>query len=82
MYEHSARMQKLRWSCRRGMKELDEVLTGFVSAQREVLERGGWPGFECLLGEEDHHLWQWLVGGIECQEPLNRDIIDAVRKNG
>ena len=54
-----ARLAKLRWRCRRGMKELDGVLVDW-------LERHGADGdlvlFERLLEAEDTDLWHWVTG--------------------
>ena len=52
----------LRWRCRRGMRELDQLL-------QRYLERG-WPQaddherslFLRLLDCEDDKLWQWCMG--------------------
>ncbi|MEJ2384817.1 MAG: succinate dehydrogenase assembly factor 2 [Xanthomonadales bacterium] len=53
-------MRKLRWSCRRGMKELDVLLVRFIDANAADLARGAWPGLERLLALEDDVLWDLL----------------------
>lgn len=55
-------VRKLRWRCRRGMRELDDLLVRW-------LERG-WPSaseadrgvFLRLLDSEDDRLWRWFLG--------------------
>ncbi|KGO99360.1 succinate dehydrogenase assembly factor 2 [Novilysobacter defluvii] len=55
-------LRRLRWKCRRGMRELDQLLTrwlerewrGSPASQREVFLR--------LLETEDDKLWVWLMG--------------------
>jgi antitoxin CptB len=55
-------VRKLRWRCRRGMRELDDLLVRW-------LERG-WPSaseadrgaFLQLLDSEDDRLWRWFLG--------------------
>lgn len=51
------RVRKLKWLCRRGMKELDVLLERFISDQAATLEQGGWPELERLLALEDDQLW-------------------------
>ena len=55
-------LRKLRWRCRRGMRELDQLLERWLerewrqspTAQREVFLR--------LLDTEDDKLWRWFLG--------------------
>lgn len=56
----SDRVRRLKWLCRRGMKELDLLLTAFVRSQEAGLNRGDWPDFEALLALEDDVLWDYL----------------------
>ena len=56
----SRRLGRLNWLCRRGMKELDIVLTAFLSRESDGLESGAWPELEPLLETEDDLLWDWL----------------------
>lgn len=54
------RLAKLQWLCRRGMKELDVLLEGFLARNRAELERGAFPELEDLLSCEDDCLWDWI----------------------
>ncbi len=54
------RVRKLRWLCRRGMKELDILLERFVGNDEALLADGYWPELETLLQNEDDVLWDWL----------------------
>lgn len=57
-----AELPRLRWRCRRGMRELDQLLLRYLDrawagdseAQRGVFLR--------LLGCEDDKLWLWFMG--------------------
>ena len=57
-----AELRKLRWRCRRGMRELDQLLERWLdrewrqspTAEREVFLR--------LLDSEDDRLWHWFMG--------------------
>ncbi len=54
------RFNRLKWLCRRGMKELDLLLENFLQRQQQQLMDGQWPELENLLQNEDDLLWQWL----------------------
>ncbi len=61
------RVSKLKWLCRRGMKELDLLLESFLMQNKQSLERGSWPEFEALLHNEDDVFWIWV------QNPQHKD---------
>ncbi|MGD2127797.1 MAG: succinate dehydrogenase assembly factor 2 [Lysobacterales bacterium] len=61
------RSARLKWLCRRGMKELDVLLERFVGRHTPELDAGRWPEMELLLQSEDGQLWDWL------QHPDARD---------
>lgn len=56
----SVRVRKLKWLCRRGMKELDVLLESFIITHERSLAEGAWPEFESLLKTEDDKLWDWF----------------------
>jgi len=62
------RLHRLRWMCRRGMKELDVLLERFLSAERTQLECGAWPEFERFLAEEDDRIWHWVLQPESCRD--------------
>ena len=53
---------RLRWVCRRGMKELDVLLERYLVGRYDTapeLERGA---FIELLNCEDPDIWSWVMG--------------------
>jgi antitoxin CptB len=55
-------LRRLRWRCRRGMRELDQLLNRYLDlrwAQAPDAERGV---FLRLLDCEDDRLWRWFLG--------------------
>jgi antitoxin CptB len=54
------RVRKLKWLCRRGMKELDILLERFISENEVQLAEGAWPELESMLATEDDILWDWF----------------------
>ncbi len=79
MDQGSQRINRLRWLCRRGMKELDVLLEAFLESQHDKLNCGEWPEFETLLSNEDIVLWDWLQGKSPNQSDQHRQLIDAIR---
>ena len=58
----SARVKRLRWLCRRGMKELDILLEAFIAQNATSLADGQFADLEALLACEDDQLWDWFQG--------------------
>jgi antitoxin CptB len=58
----AARMAKLRWRCRRGMRELDQLFTGWLDRYGAHASPDALDAFEALLGVEDTDLWAWCMG--------------------
>jgi antitoxin CptB len=75
----AARIKRLSWLCRRGMKELDVLLERFVTEQRSALERGEWPGLEKMLGAEDDALWDWLQNPESVEGDSTRRLLSEIR---
>jgi antitoxin CptB len=60
--EDAATLRRLRWRCRRGMRELDQLLGRYLDqawAQDSERER---EVFLRLLACEDDKLWHWFMG--------------------
>ena len=57
-----AELRRLRWKCRRGMRELDQLLSRYLERdwrQSSDEQRGV---FLQLLETEDDKLWHWFMG--------------------
>ena len=62
MTDEAAELRRLRWRCRRGMRELDRLLERYLDQAwpaASVDERGV---FLRLLDSEDDRLWRWFLG--------------------
>lgn len=71
----SMELRRLRWQCRRGMKELDIVLTRYLDrdyAQASEAER---LAFQALLEQEDPVIWTWVLGAEPAPEGAVGDVI-------
>jgi antitoxin CptB len=78
--ETTQRAKRLKWLCRRGMKELDILLENFISGYERELAHGAWPEFERLLQAEDDCIWDWLQTP-ECPDADGfRQLLTVIRR--
>ena len=73
------RVRRLRWLCRRGMKELDILLARFIDDNEPELAEGKWPGLEALLQTEDDRLWDGFQQPQSVEDPEQRALISEIR---
>jgi len=55
-------LDRLRWQCRRGVLELDLVLSRFLEREWERLSPGQRDAFKLLLEHSDTELWDLICG--------------------
>ena len=67
---------QLNWACRRGMLELDLVLTQFMQAGYDDLTDTQKQDFEDLLRCQDQELFGWF---LQSQQPDNAKYASLVR---
>jgi antitoxin CptB len=73
-----AESQRLRWRCRRGMRELDRLLERYLDqawAGADAVERAD---FERLLGCEDDRLWRWFLGHDTPEDPALHALVRRI----
>jgi antitoxin CptB len=68
---------RLAWQCRRGMRELDEILGCFLEAAYSRLDEPGRAHFSRLLEYPDAVLLELLMGRMA---PADRDVAHIVQK--
>lgn len=71
--------KKLSWQCRRGMLELDVILSPFLELHYDNLEPTQKEGFVSLLTEADPDIYTWLMGYGECEKAALLPIIKTIR---
>ncbi|MFD0738331.1 succinate dehydrogenase assembly factor 2 [Lysobacter koreensis] len=54
--------KRLRWRCRRGMRELDQLLGRYLDRRWRQAAQGERGVFLRLLETEDDKLWHWFMG--------------------
>lgn len=75
-----AELKRLRWRCRRGMRELDQLMLRYLDrawtrdsdAQRGVFLR--------LLDSEDDKLWRWFMGYDVPEDAEIAALVERIRR--
>ena len=77
------RIDRARWRCRRGMKELDVLLERFAArALDDRLDDAELDALERLLGQPDQDVHAWLVSAPGSPPPPEmRGIVALVRSH-
>ncbi len=73
----TAELNRLRWRCRRGMRELDQLLTRYLDRAWSEDSEHGRGVFLKLLDSEDDRLWHWFMGH---EEPADAEIAALVAR--
>ncbi|UNK51242.1 succinate dehydrogenase assembly factor 2 [Lysobacter sp. S4-A87] len=55
-------LRRLRWRCRRGMRELDQLFERYLDRAWRQAGEGERVVFLRLLETEDDKLWHWFMG--------------------
>ena len=79
MTDDDAELKRLRWKCRRGMRELDTLFGRYLDrAWRAagIEERGV---FLRLLEVEDDKLWLWFLGHETPADEALRALVERIR---
>jgi antitoxin CptB len=69
---------RLRWRCRRGMKELDVVLVRWLEDGWPHADESGRRAFAWLLEQPDPDLADWLIGGLRPADDAHAALIDDI----
>ncbi len=72
---------KLRFLCRRGMKETEEILQIFFDEHYEKLSPELQADFAALLDCEDPELWDWLIVKTQTEPDQLKNILAEINKD-
>jgi antitoxin CptB len=75
----SAEFQRLRWGCRRGMRELDQLFSRYLDRVWLAASADDRASFERLLGCEDDRLWRWFLGYEISDDPELHALVERIR---
>lgn len=62
MSHEDAELRRLRWRCRRGMRELDQLMLRYLDGRWPAADEQERAVFLRLLDSEDDKLWRWFMG--------------------
>lgn len=71
------RLAKLRWRCRRGMKELDVVLTRYLDRDYLRAATGERAAFEMLLQQPDPDILDYVLQRVT---PKSKELANVVAR--
>lgn len=69
-------LDRVRWHCRRGLLELDLVLSRFLDRHWQELSEPQKAAFRQLLEYPDNDLWDLLSGRIPPPDPESKKLIE------
>lgn len=72
-----AELRRLRWRCRRGMRELDRLLERYLGLAWPAASEAERGVFLRLLDSEDDRLWRWFLGH---ETPPDADLAALVQR--
>ena len=72
-------LKKLRWRCRRGMRELDQLLDRWLERQWRQSPTAERTVFLRLLDTEDDTLWRWFLGHEVSSDVEIAALVEKVR---
>ena len=72
---------KLQWACRRGMLELDVLLSNFLQSGYADLELVDKRHFALLLTYTDPELFDWLINTVPAPTVEIQQIVDKIRQH-
>jgi len=78
MGEANAERARLRWRCRRGMRELDQILERWLESHWDQARAADREAFRRLLEIEDDQLWRWTLGREHPDDPELARMVDQL----
>jgi antitoxin CptB len=79
MSEDAAELRRLRWRCRRGMRELDQLLTRWLDREWTAASDSEREVFLRLLDSEDDRLWHWFMGHETADDDEIQTLVERIR---
>ena len=73
-------LSRLRWLCRRGMKELDVVLSRYLESAYTQATKQEQQAFKDLLEMPDPDLFSLLVGRITAPDSTIDSLVNKLKK--
>ncbi|MGI9331244.1 MAG: succinate dehydrogenase assembly factor 2 [Gammaproteobacteria bacterium] len=71
-------LRRLRWRCRRGMRELDELLMAFMERTFESSSPAQQQAFEDLLSLQDPEILSLLTERVRSEDPDLHELVQRL----
>jgi len=75
-----AEVRRLRWRCRRGMRELDQLLERWLDRDFATATEAERVVFRRLLDCEDDRLWRWFLGHEIADDVEIAALVERIRQ--
>ncbi len=72
---------RLRWLCRRGMKELDVLMERYLAGRYDAAPADEQQAFVELLGQEDPQIWSWIMEFEPAPAGLMGQVVEQLRRH-
>ena len=72
-------INRLRWRCRRGTRELDRLLTWYLDTRYVASDAAAQNAFADLLDAQDPDIWDWIMGRSRSAQASVQNIVDDIR---
>ena len=79
MHDDEAELRRLRWRCRRGMRELDQLFERWLDREWRTSPTEEREAFLRLLDSEDDRLWKWFLGHETPDDAALAALVDRIR---
>lgn len=74
-----AELRRLRWKCRRGMRELDQLFGRYLDREWRQSPPAERAVFLRLLETEDDRLWHWFMGHEASGDADIQTLVERIR---
>ena len=73
-----AELRRLRWRCRRGMRELDQLMLRYLDGRWPAADEAERALFLRLMDTEDDNLWRWFMGRERPEDTGLASIVERI----
>jgi antitoxin CptB len=77
--DNELELKRLHWRCRRGMRELDQLLVRRLDRQWTQSSEDERAVFLRLLDSEDDRLWRWFLGHEVAPDDALDSLVQRIR---
>jgi antitoxin CptB len=77
--DDATELKRLRWRCRRGMRELDQLLVRWLDHAWGASSDSDRADFLRLLDCEDDRLWRWFLGHETASDAALDSLVQRIR---